>query len=84
MPLVLAGCQSDTRKDDRSEPAEQVTYDQGKGLATRIKADVFLECSALDMDSVPAVFDRAMRLTLSSQQLCVGQLQHILDVYYSD
>ncbi|KAG8832118.1 GTP-binding protein Rho1 [Serendipita sp. 399] len=70
-PIVLVGCKLDVRTDPqelekmrRRGITEPVSTNQGREMARKIGAAVYLECSAKTGEGVEEVFHQAARLTL--------------------
>ncbi|KAG8810824.1 GTP-binding protein Rho1 [Serendipita sp. 400] len=66
-PIILVGCKSDTRKalegvQERRKKA--VSIEEGKAMAERIGAEIYLECSAVTGEGIDEVFYHAARLSL--------------------
>ena len=70
VPIILVGNKKDLRSDDatRRELAkmkqEPVKMEDGKGMAERISAFAYLECSAKTKEGVREVFENATRAAL--------------------
>lgn len=62
VPIILVGTKNDLRsKPDiieqlKAEGSKPVTLDQGKGVAAKIKAYKYIECSALTQENLQLVF----------------------------
>ncbi|CAF2794623.1 unnamed protein product [Rotaria sp. Silwood2] len=71
-PIVLVACKKDLRTDSqiiaklKQEGEKPVTNETGKRLATEIKADVYMECSAKTREGVQDLFIQAVRLSLKN------------------
>lgn len=69
-PVILVACKKDLRSDPevlnklKQDGEKAVSTEQGKLLATQIKADAYMECSAKTRDGVQDVFVHAARLSL--------------------
>ena len=67
VPIILVGTKLDLREDQvtaaqlRSKKMEPVSYEQAVAVAREIKAQKYLECSALTQRNLKAVFDEAIR-----------------------
>jgi Ras family protein A len=70
LPIILVGCKSDLRFDPktieelRKTSQRPVTTEEGMGVAQRIGAYKYLECSAKTGDGVREVFEHATRAAL--------------------
>ncbi|KAG8910441.1 GTP-binding protein Rho1 [Tulasnella sp. 419] len=70
IPIVLVGCKKDLRHDPRTIESlrrisqRPVTQEQGAGVAQRIGARHYLECSARTGEGVREVFQHATRAAL--------------------
>jgi len=93
-PLILLGCKSDTRRNTgggktgtSSDSELCVTYQQGQEAANLINAELYLECSAVEMLGIKEVFVNAVRVAYrgrpfrSSPHQLEHTLQGILDRY---
>ncbi|KAL2860802.1 Rho family protein [Aspergillus lucknowensis] len=60
-PTILVGCKKDLRDQ---EPEKQVTSKQATKVCRKIKAQKYLECSAVTLEGVQAVFDAAAQAVL--------------------
>eukprot|EP00300_Choanocystis_sp_HF-7_P020379 c20580_g1_i8.p1 GENE.c20580_g1_i8~~c20580_g1_i8.p1 ORF type:complete len:145 (-),score=43.89 c20580_g1_i8:184-618(-) len=58
-PVILVGTKLDAR-DKAANKSEVVTTEQGEDLAKRIRADAYVECSALTQDGLKLAFDKAI------------------------
>ncbi len=69
-PVMIVACKKDLRTDPetiaklKQEGERPVTSDVGKQIATQIKADAYMECSAKTREGVQEVFVHAARLSL--------------------
>jgi GTPase SAR1 family protein len=72
-PVILVACKKDLRTDSeaidklKDEGGRPVTYDVGKQIATQIKADAYMECSAKTREGVQELFIHAARLALKKR-----------------
>lgn len=82
-PFLLVGTKSDLRADDRivrklnlRAKQEPVSRNDGIKIAKQIKALKYMECSALDKDSIQTVFDYATKKSLkqNSSHICFSAL----------
>jgi len=70
-PIILVGLKSDLRTDKqaldelRKKNQQPISYPQGQGLASRIGAIKYTECSALTQKGINEVFDEAIRAVLN-------------------
>ncbi|KAG8830504.1 GTP-binding protein Rho1 [Serendipita sp. 399] len=69
--IMLVGCKADIRSDpkkpgimEESEPTGYISADQGREMARRVGASIYLECSAKTGEGVEEVFHHAARLSL--------------------
>ncbi|KAG8768715.1 GTP-binding protein Rho1, partial [Serendipita sp. 397] len=65
-PIILVGCKSDTRQalEGTLGRKKVVSTEEGKALAERIGAEIYLECSAVTGEGIDEVFYHAARLSL--------------------
>jgi Ras family protein A len=69
-PLILVACKKDLRTDPeiierlKGEGEKPVPSEIGRQIATEIKADAYMECSAKTREGVQDVFIQAARLSL--------------------
>jgi len=74
VPIILVGNKKDLRNDEVTKrelmkmKQEPVRPDEGKGMADRISAYSYLECSAKSKDGVREVFENATRAALQKQR----------------
>ncbi len=67
VPIILVGTKLDLREDIatldqlRSKRMEPVSYEQALAVSREIKAQKYLECSALTQRNLKSVFDEAIR-----------------------
>lgn len=72
-PVILVGCKKDLRMDPevinrlKQEGEKPVPTEMAKQVATQIKADAYMECSAKTREGVQDVFVHAARLTLKKR-----------------
>ncbi|CAF1223575.1 unnamed protein product [Rotaria sordida] len=72
-PIILVACKKDLRTDSqiiarlKQEGEKPVTSDVGKRIATEIKADAYMECSAKTREGVQDLFIQAARLSLKNR-----------------
>jgi Ras family protein A len=72
-PVILVACKKDLRTDAqiiarlKEDGEKPVTSDVGKQIATQIKADGYMECSAKTREGVQELFVHAARLSLKKQ-----------------
>jgi len=70
VPFILVGTKMDCRNDPgeveklRGQSQSPVTTDQGNGLASKLKAIRYMECSAKTQENLKDVFDEAVRAVL--------------------
>ncbi|XP_059565922.1 rho-related GTP-binding protein RhoD [Myotis daubentonii] len=73
VPVILVGCKTDLRKDRSlvkklwKNKLEPVTYHRGQEMARSVRAVAYLECSARLRENVHAVFQKAVKVALSSR-----------------
>ena len=71
IPLILVGTKSDLRNDTNTVNQLQqkglsiISVQQANEMANSIKAQKFLECSALTQDGLKMVFDEAIRAAMN-------------------
>jgi Ras family protein A len=69
-PVILVACKIDLRTDYdtvmklKRQGQKPISTEDGKQLANYIKADAYMECSALTGDGVEELFEYATRLSL--------------------
>jgi Ras family protein A len=74
VPVVLVGNKKDLRNDESTKKElmkmrqEPVRPEQGRGMADKIGAYAYLECSAKTKEGVREVFETATRGALSSKK----------------
>jgi len=62
-PIILVGTKEDLRDGEEGKSGrQQIPYEEGKKLKAEIKAQAYLECSAITQNGVKAVFDAAIRV----------------------
>ena len=72
-PVILVACKKDLRTDPRvitklaKQDGKPVTSEVGKRIATQIKADAYMECSAKTREGVQDLFVHAARLLLKKR-----------------
>lgn len=66
-PIVLLGCQNDIRNDVHGQ-SSHVTENEGHVLAKEIGADVYLECSSVNLEGVSEVFQSIVTLALKNRK----------------
>jgi len=66
-PRVLVATKSDLR-DKATDRSAFISTKQGQELAANIKADAFVECSALTREGLETVFDRAIRCVIEPKK----------------
>merc|ERR1712107_147847 len=70
VPLVLVGTKADLREDEntkrqlKSKNMDFVQQDDIERVKTAIKAETYIECSALTQEGLKSVFDEAIRAAL--------------------
>ena len=75
MPIILVGTKLDLREDPntaealRQKKMEPVSYEQALTVAKEIKAQKYLECSALTQRNLKSVFDEAIRCAMTCEKL---------------
>jgi GTPase SAR1 family protein len=71
--VILVACKKDLRTDPeiiaklKHEGEKPVTSEVGKQIATQIKADAYMECSAKTREGVQDLFVHAARLSLKKR-----------------
>lgn len=74
-PVILVACKIDLRSDPltierlKAENAKPVSIEAGKQIATQIKADAYMECSAKTREGVHDLFMYAARLSLAKRPI---------------
>ncbi len=72
-PVILVACKTDLRSDPQvirklqEQNEKPITMETGKHIATQIKADGYMECSAKTCEGVQEIFDLAARLSLNKR-----------------
>jgi small GTP-binding protein len=72
-PVILVACKIDLRTDSEviedliRKGQKPVTTESGKQIATQIKADAYMECSAKTREGVQELFSHAARLSLEKR-----------------
>jgi Ras family protein A len=72
-PIILVACKTDLRTNPQTiaklklDGAKPVTTEFGQRLATQIKADAYMECSAKTREGVQELFMLAARLSLEKR-----------------
>ena len=73
VPIVLVGTKLDLRDDEATKESMRkmrttpVQYEEGLAISREIKAQKYLECSALTQRNLKSVFDEAIRYFLPSR-----------------
>ena len=73
-PVILVACKTDLRTDEqiiaklKAHGEKMVTTDAGKHIASQIKADAYMECSAKTRDGVQELFVLAARLSFKKHK----------------
>jgi Ras family protein A len=68
-PVILVACKKDLRTDPdtiaelKKTGEKPVTSEIGRQIATQIKADAYMECSAMTREGVQDLFIQAARLS---------------------
>lgn len=76
LPVILVGCKTDLRQDNRTlellaKTGEQpVTLSKGISMARSIGAYKYVECSAKQNVDVQEVFDAAIRSSIKKKSMC--------------
>lgn len=79
-PIILVGCQSDLRSDVKtiitlaSYHQQPIGEQQGRHLAHKINATLYVECSALTQKNLKEVFDKAIIAALERQNSSLIQM----------
>jgi len=74
LPIILVACKKDLRTDPKTIQdlarmhQKPVTYEEGAGVAQKIGASFYVECSAKTGEGVREVFQRATRCALTSKR----------------
>jgi GTPase SAR1 family protein len=77
--VILVACKKDLRTDSqiiaklKQEGEKPVTMDIGRQIATQIKADAYMECSAKTREGVQDLFVHAARLSLKTRKQSYGK-----------
>jgi GTPase SAR1 family protein len=77
--VILVACKKDLRTDPeiiaklKHEGEKPVTSEVGKQIATQIKADAYMECSAKTREGVQDLFVHAARLSLKKRSLTLSE-----------
>jgi small GTP-binding protein len=72
--FILVGTKKDLRSDDATllrlsqEGQKPVQTQDGKAAATEIKANCYLECSAMQQDGVKQIFDQALQVAMKPKK----------------
>lgn len=72
-PVILVACKIDLRTDQRTieklkeEGEKPITTEVGRKIATQIKADAYMECSAKTREGIHDLFILAARLSLDKR-----------------
>lgn len=72
VPIILVGTKLDLRDDEttkeslRQKKMAPIQYEQAVMVAKEIKAQKYLECSALTQRNLKSVFDEAIRYVFAS------------------
>jgi len=66
-PFILVATKTDLR-DKAKDQSTFISTEQGQELANDIKADGFVECSALTQEGVRTVFDQAIRCVIKPKK----------------
>jgi len=72
-PIILAACKVDLRNDPRTieklkaQGEKPVTTEAGKQIASQIKADAYMECSAKTREGIQDLFILAARLSFKKR-----------------
>jgi Ras-related C3 botulinum toxin substrate 1 len=67
VPIILVGTKLDLRDDEATKESMRkmrttpVQYEEGLAISREIKAQKYLECSALTQRNLKSVFDEAIR-----------------------
>jgi Ras family protein A len=73
-PVILVACKIDLRTDERiiaklkTQGEKPVTMEAGKHIASQIKADSYMECSAKTREGVQELFVHAARLSFKKHK----------------
>jgi Ras family protein A len=74
-PVILVACKTDLRSDPqvikklKEQGEKPVATELGKHIASQIKVDAYMECSAKTCEGVQEIFDHAARLSLNKRFL---------------
>ncbi|KAG8812277.1 hypothetical protein FRC18_003019 [Serendipita sp. 400] len=75
VPYFVVGCKTDLRKDPRTLESlkswrmEPTTPEMGEAVTRQLGAEMYFECSAKENEGVDAIFEHAMKISLSSLQM---------------
>ena len=67
-PYILVGNQTDLRGSVVDLTGECITTEQGKRIAKKLGAKMYLECSALEGQGLQAIFKRALTLVVTPKK----------------
>lgn len=82
VPIILVGTKLDLRDDEATKESmrkmrtQPVQYEEALQISREIKAQKYLECSALTQRNLKSVFDEAIRCVLHSHT-------HPVVIYYT-
>ncbi|CAK8673464.1 unnamed protein product [Clavelina lepadiformis] len=72
--ILLVGTKSDLRRDQsnlksgRQRSEEPIKHDEGRQLSKMIKAERYMECSALTMEGINDLFSEAIRIIMNKSE----------------